>query len=130
DAEEDVAQAELHPAREDLPVAQQDVGAGLQVVALADAASFDGVGDRHAMLGTDEGHVVHDEDVRLADARQVVGRCIRGRLAVATAVEGPGAAEGAVPGTAACELDRRARIELAAEVCNPLRDYVPGPPGR
>src|SRR5215468_7055998 len=38
------------------------------------------------------------------------------------------AAEGAVPGTAACELDRRARIELADEVAMALGEQPPRRP--
>jgi hypothetical protein len=41
DAEEHVAQAEAGPAAEDLGVAEQDVAARLEVVALADAAALD-----------------------------------------------------------------------------------------
>src|SRR5439155_14460978 len=96
------------PAAEDLLVAQQDVAAGFQVVALADAPALDLVGDGHAELGLDEGDVVDQEDVGLGDAGEVLGGGLGGDLAVAAAVEGPGAAEGAVPGAAARELDRGA----------------------
>ena len=70
----------------------------------------------NAVLGLDEGHVVDDEHVGLADARQVLRRRLRRRLAVAAAVEGPRAAERAVPRAAAGELDGRAGIEHADEV--------------
>ena len=69
DAEEHVAEAELRPAREHLAVTEQDVGARLQVVALADLPPFDLVGDRQPVLGANERDVVDDEHVRLRDAR-------------------------------------------------------------
>ena len=125
-AEEHVAQAEPGPSLEDLPVAQQDVAAGLQVVPLADVPPLELGGDPVAVLGTDEGHVVHDEHVRLADAGQLVGRRLRRGLAVAAAVERPGGAERAVPRAAAAELDRRTRIELADEVAAAPAHQVPG----
>jgi hypothetical protein len=43
----------------------------------------------------------------LLQPRQLVGDDLGARGAVAAAIEGPGAAEGAVPGTAPGELDRQ-----------------------
>jgi hypothetical protein len=74
------------------------------------------VSDGVAVLGLDEGHVVHDEDVGLPDAGEVLARRLRRALAVAAPVEGPRAAERAVPRAAAGELDRRARVEHPDEV--------------
>ena len=115
-AEEHVVQAEPTPVREDLLVLDEDIAARLEVVLLPDPATLDLAADGEAVLGLDERDVVHEEDVGLADARQVLGRRLRRRLAVAPAVEGPGAAEGAVPGTAARELGGGAGIEDADEV--------------
>ena len=90
------------------PCFQQNVAAGLQVVLLPDAALFDRLGDRVAVLGVDERHVVDDEHARLANVCQILAHHLWTDLAVAAAIEGPGAAKGAVPGAAARELDRRA----------------------
>ena len=124
DPEEHVVEAEPLPAREQLLVLDQHVAAGLQVVLLADAPPLDLGRDRVAVLGVDEGHVVDDEHVGLADARQVLARRLRRALPVAAPVEGPRAAEGAVPGAAAGELDRGARVEHADEVLVPLAAEV------
>src|SRR6185436_19797047 len=99
-----------------LLVLDQHVAARLQVVLLADAPAIDLLGDREAVLRLDEGHVVHDEDVRLADTREILPRRFRGALAVAAPVEGPRAAERAVPRAAAGELDGGAGVEHADEV--------------
>src|SRR5207249_8136369 len=109
-------QAEPLPVLEDLVVAQQHVAARLQVVLLAHAALLQLAADREAVLGVDEGHVVHDEDVGLGDAREVLGGGLRRGSAVRAAVEGPRAAERAVPGAAARQLGGGARIEDADEV--------------
>src|SRR5262249_5303545 len=126
DAEEHVAEAELSPPREDLPVAEQHVGSGLEVVTLLDPAALDLVRDRHAVLAPDERHVVDDEDVRLADGGEVLDRRLRREDAVAPPVERPRAAERAVPGAPARELDRGARIELADEVLPAAAREMPG----
>src|SRR5262249_9048127 len=87
-----------------------------EVVALADVPALDLVGDREAVLGPDEGDVIDDEDVRLADAGEILDARLGGERPVAPPVERPGASEGAVPGAAACELDGGAGIDLADEV--------------
>src|SRR5690606_16183832 len=119
EAEKHVVKPELRPALEDLLVPDEDVAPRLEVVLLLDAASLDLVGDLHSALGIDERDVVDDEDVGLADAREVLRRALGRELPVASTVEGPRAAEGAVPRTAARELDRCARIEVADEVLLP-----------
>src|SRR5262245_59694739 len=116
DAEEHDLEAELGPELEDLLVAQDDVAAGLDVVALLDAPACDRLANRHAVLCLDEGDVVEDEEPGLADAGDLLHGALRRLHAIAPAVEGPGAAERAVPGTAPAELDGRARVELADEV--------------
>jgi predicted Fe-Mo cluster-binding NifX family protein len=98
--EEHVVQSQAPPALEHLSVAQQDVRARLQVVLLTDAATLDLPGDRVPVLGTDERHVVHQEDARLADLGEVVGGRFGRHLPVLATVEGPRAAERAIPGTA------------------------------
>src|SRR5262249_8813938 len=116
DAQEHVVEAEPLPVREDLLVLDQHVAAGLQEVLLLDPPALDLPAHREAVLGMDEGHVVYQEHVGLADARQVLGRRLRRGLPIAAAVEGPRAAERAIPGTAARELGRGARVEDADEV--------------
>src|SRR5262249_57199438 len=124
DAEEHDLEAELGPELEDLLVAKEDVAAGLDVVALLDAPARDRLADRHAVLGLDEGDVVEDEEPGLADAGDLLHRALRRLHAIAPAVEGPGAAERAVPGTAPAELDGRARVELADEVLAAMAQEV------
>jgi hypothetical protein len=100
------------------------VAAGLEVVALADAAAPDRLADGEAVLGVDEGDIVDDEDARLADAGELRHRALRAHHAIAAAIEGPGAAEGAVPGAAAGELDRGAGVENADEVLAAMAQQV------
>src|SRR5262249_30416401 len=71
-----------------------------------------------------EGHIVNDEDARLFDAGQVFARPFWAHFAVAASVEGPRAAEGAVPRTAAREFNRGARIERTDEVALAAGDQV------
>jgi hypothetical protein len=73
-AEEHVFQTEPLPVREDLRMAEQHVAAGLEVVPLAHATALELLADREAVLRMDEGDVVHQEDVRLLDAREILGR--------------------------------------------------------
>src|SRR5439155_917700 len=108
-AEEHVAEAETLPVLEDLAVLDEHVAARLQVVLLLDPAPLDLLADAEAVLRVDEGDVVHQELVALGDARQVLGGAFGRSLPVAAPVEGPGAAERAVPRTAARELGRGAR---------------------
>ena len=76
-AEEHVEQAQLPPVGEHVLVLEQHVAARLQVVLLADVAPLHLAADGEAVLGVDEGHVVHEEHVGLADARQVLGGRLR-----------------------------------------------------
>src|SRR5262249_49291569 len=103
DAEEHDLEADAGPEPEDLLVPEQHVAARLDVVPLLDATAGDGLADRHAVLGLDEGDVVEDEEARLADARHFLDGALGCLHAVAATVERPGAAEGAVPGAAAAE---------------------------
>src|SRR5207248_3301411 len=95
---------------------QQYVAAGLEVVLLAHVALLELAPDGEAVLGMDERHIVHQEDVRLRDPGEVVGGRLGRDLAIRAAVERPRAAERAVPRAAACQLRRGAGIEHADEV--------------
>src|SRR5207244_902687 len=114
------------PVREDLRMAEEHVAPGLEVVPLAYAAALELLADREAVLGVDEGDVVHEEDVRLLDAREILGRGLGGRLAVAPPVERPRAAERAVPRAPARQLRRGAGVEHADEVAPPVAREVAG----
>src|SRR6185437_7782531 len=85
----------------------------------------DGLADRHAMFGVDEGDIVDDEDARLLDHAEVVDDVLRADLAIGAAIECPGAAEGAVPWTAARKLDRGAGIDGAEEIFAPMPQQMP-----
>src|SRR5678815_5243555 len=106
DAEEKVFDAEPAPEREHLLVAQQHVAAGLEIVFLLYSALGDGFPERLAVRGLDERDVVDDEDAGLLDSRELFHGHIDAHRAIGAAIEGPGAAEIAVPGAAARELDR------------------------
>ena len=97
-------------------VAQQDVAARFQVILLLDAFARDRLADGEPVPVLDERHVIDDEHAGLLDASQVLDRPLGADRAVAAAVKGPGAAERAIPGAAARELDRSAWIERAHEV--------------
>src|SRR5262249_24843947 len=112
------------PVLEDLAVFDEDVAASLQEILLVNATPLDLLADVEAVLGVDEGDVVHQEDVGLGDARQVLGDRVHRRLAVAPPVERPGAADGAVPRTTAGELGRGTRIEYAEEVASPVARQI------
>ena len=124
EAEEHVFEAERLPELEHLLVAQQHVAARLEVVFLADAFPGDRLADGEAVLGLDEGDVVDDEDARLPDRRQLLDHALGADQPVAAAVERPGAAERAIPRTAARELDRGGRIEDADEILAPMTQQV------
>src|SRR5215510_10715285 len=109
DAEEHVGKAERLPEAEHVLVAQQDVAAGLQVILLLDAGPGDSLADRQAMLGLDEGDVIDDEGARLSYRPEILDHAFRAHQPIAASVEGPGAAERAIPRTAARELDRAGR---------------------
>src|SRR5262249_38178875 len=124
DAEEHDLEADAGPEPEDLLVPEQHVAARLDVVPLLDATAGDGLPDRPAVLRLDEGRLGEDEEARLADARHFLDGALGCLHAVAATVERPGAAEGAVPGAAAAELDRGTGIELADEVLAPMAEEV------
>src|SRR5690242_1934381 len=124
ETEEHVVQPEPLPILEHLAIAQQHVAARLEVVLLAHVALLELAADREAVLGMDEGDVVHDEDVRLRDAREIFGGRFGGGLAIRAAVERPRAAERAIPGAAARQLGGGARVEHADEVLPALPGEV------
>jgi len=74
----------------------------------------------------DKGDVIDDEDPGLLDPREVLDGSLRAQLAVAPTIKGPGAAEGAIPGTAAGELDRSTGVEDADEVATPVAEQLTG----
>src|SRR5262249_12805526 len=78
----------------------------------------------HAMLLADEGDIIDDEDAGLADGGEIGDDLLRAAQAIGAAIEGPGAAEGAVPGTAARELDRGTGIERAEEIFAAMAQQV------
>ena len=87
----------------------------IQVVGFESGASLhttllDLLPNRHAVLWMDERHVTDDKHVGLSDASQVFYYCLWGALPIAAVIKGPGAAEGAVSGTATRELDGSTRI--------------------
>src|SRR5262249_22569372 len=125
DAEEHVVQAEAAPVLEHLLVLDEDVRARLEVVLLANAAALDLAADREAVLGMDERDVVDEEHVRLGDPGEGFDGGLRRRLAVAPAVEGPRAAERAVPGAPPRELGGGAGIQHADEVLVAAAAEVP-----
>src|SRR5439155_25429006 len=128
--EEHVLQAQTGPQAEHVLVAEQHVAPGLEVVLLANPAARDGLTDLEAVPGLHEGHVVHDEHAGLLDAAEILHRTLRADHAVAPTVERPRAAERAVPGAAAGELDRRAGIERAEKVPSALAHQVARRRGR
>jgi hypothetical protein len=76
-SEEHVVQPQPLPVGEDLTILHENVAAGLQVVLLLDPPALQFAADGVAMLGLDEGHVVHQEDVGFANPRHVLGRRLR-----------------------------------------------------
>ncbi len=82
------------------------------------------------MRRLDERHVVDDEDAGLADTGEFLRRRVDAHRAIGAAVERPRAAEIAVPGAAARELDRRGGVERADEVFAPVaHEIARGPVG-
>src|SRR6266496_1513310 len=124
EAEKHVGDAELFPEAEYLLVAQQDVAAGFQVVALLDAGAGDGLAQRHAVALLHKGDIVDDEDPGFADPTQILNDPLGAQQAIAAAVKGPGAAERAVPRTAARKLDRGAGIEHADEILAAMAQQI------
>src|SRR5262249_45612933 len=124
DAEEHVFDAELLPELEHVLVAQQNVAAGLQVVFLLDSLAGDRLADGETMAILDERHVVDDEDPRILDEPEVLDHMLGAHEAVAAAIEGPGAAERAIPRAATREFDRSSRIEHADEILAAVAQQV------
>src|ERR1700683_722637 len=92
-----VLQTETAPVRENFFAAAEHVGASLEVVLFFDVTLFELAADREAMLGMNEGDVVDDKDVRLANRGHVLCDRLRRGFAVAASVKRPCAAERAVP---------------------------------
>src|SRR5208282_3136849 len=116
DAEKHIFEAEFFPETKDFLVAQQDVAAGLEVILLLDAGPGDRLTDRHPVPLLQKGDIVDDEDSPLTDRPQILDRPLRTDQPIASAIEGPGAAERAIPRTAARKLDRGAGIEGAEKI--------------
>src|SRR5262249_3760436 len=125
-AQEHVVEPELAPELEELPVLDEHVAAGLEVILLLDAAPLELLSDGAPVLGMDEGDVVHEDHLGLADGGETLRRLLRRRLPIAPAVERPRAAERAVPRAAARQLGGGARIEDADEVLVPLAREIAG----
>src|ERR1051326_6307719 len=122
--EKHVGDPELFPEPEHLLVPQQDVAAGFEVIALFDAAPRDGFAELRAMPLMHKGDIVDDENSRLADLPQILDDALRAQQAIAAPVKGPGAAERAVPRTAAREFDRGARVENADKIFSPVPQQI------
>src|SRR5215471_1329258 len=116
EAEEHRFEPEALPQPEDVLVPQQHVAARLEIIPLADAGPGDRLADLHPMPFMDKGYIVDDEDPRLADRLQILDASLRGHQPIAAAIEGPGAAKRAIPGTAARKLDRCAGIERTEKI--------------
>src|SRR4029077_2602216 len=87
-----------------------------EVVLLLDARAGDRLSDRHPVPLLQKGDIVDDEDPGLTDRSQILDRSLWADQPIASAVKGPGAAEGAIPRTAARKLDGGAGIERAEEI--------------
>ena len=124
EAEEHVVQPQAAPVLEDLAVAKQDVATGLEVVLLAYPKPFQLMADGQPVLRMYERDVVHQKDVGLGDARDIRSGGRRRDPPIATTIESPGAAERAVPGTAARQLGGGAGIEHADEVLVPTPGQI------
>src|SRR5204863_8978375 len=85
ETEKHVSHAELLPEAEHLLVAQQNVAAGLQVVALLDAGAGDGLAQRHAVALLHEGDIIDDEDAGLADPSQTLHHPLGAQQAIPAA---------------------------------------------
>src|SRR6476659_3121894 len=127
-ADEHVGETERLPELEHFFVPQQHVAPRFEIVLFVDAATGDCLTDGHPLFGLDKGNVIDDEDPRLTHAAQVINDGFGAANAVAAAVEGPGAAEGAVPGTAPGKFDGRARVEHTDEVFPSVAEQIPGRP--
>src|SRR5437868_4083308 len=116
EAEKHVGDAELLPEAEHLLMAQQNIAAGFEVIALLDAGPRHRLAERQAVALLHEGDVVDDEDAGLADPAQILDDPLRAQQAIAAPVESPGTAERAIPRAAAGELDRGTGIEHPDEI--------------
>src|SRR5262249_13674733 len=120
------AQPEARPEAKRLLVAQEDVATGLEIIGLLDAGAGDCLADLDPAAFVDKGHVVDDEDSRLADRAQVFDDAFGADEAITAPVEGPGAAKRTVPWATARHLDRGARVERADEVFAAMAQEIAG----
>src|SRR6516162_2358715 len=116
EADEHVFEAELTPETEHLLVAQQHVAASFEIILLADTGTDDRLGDLHAVPLLHKRHVINDEGTRFAYRPEVLDDTLRADHAIAAAIEGPRAAEGAVPRATPRELYRSAGVESAQKI--------------
>jgi len=114
--EEHVFEAQLLPETKDFLVPEEDITACFEVVLLLDAGAGDRLSDRQPVPLLQEGDIVDDEDAGLTDRSQILDRSLWADQPIASAVKGPGAAEGAIPRTAARKLDGGAGIERAEKI--------------
>jgi hypothetical protein len=98
---------------------------GLEVIALADAGAGDRLADLHPVPLVDERNVVDNEDTRFADRPQILDHPLRAHHPIAAAIESPGAAERAIPGTTARKFDRGARVERTEKIFAAVAQQVP-----
>ncbi len=115
-AEKDVCEPDRLPELEHFLVPEQHVAARFQIEFLADALAGDRLADGEAVPFLDERDVVDDEGARLLDGGEILDHAFRADEPVAAAIEGPGAAERAVPWAPAREFDRGAGVEHADEI--------------
>src|SRR4029434_9318656 len=99
----------------DLLISEQHVASRFQIILFLDAVTGNGLTYLEALFGLDECHVGDDEDAWFAHAAQVVEDGVGCARAIAAAIERPGAAERAVPRTAAGKLNRGAGVEHSNE---------------
>src|SRR6185437_2587069 len=116
EAKKYVFETERAPVAEDILVSQQHIAARLKIILLLDAAFLDRLADRIAVTILDEGDVIDDEDAWLTDRAQILDDVLRIAQPIRAAIESPGAAERAIPRTAAGEFDRGARIKNAEKI--------------
>ena len=124
DTEKDVGDPELLPELEDLLVAKEHVAARFQIEVLADALARDRFADGKTVPLLDERHIIDDEYARLGNRDEILDDPLRTDEPIAAPVEGPGAAERAIPGAAAGKFDRGARVEDTDEIFTPVADEI------
>jgi hypothetical protein len=105
DPDKHIGKSKGLPHTEDVFVSQEHVASCFQIITLFYALIGDGLGNGQTMFGLDKCDVIDDEDARLTDSLQVFNNCFGCTDAIAPTVKGPFAAKGAVPRTAAGELD-------------------------